>query len=273
LQTLLVPLRDGEAQVALEPGTYHLRTTLPNGDRLSDTVQIIEQEARQSIALQLPYNAPNEDSGWAYVLAEPQRRASRQASLTSKPSSFKLGRSRVSPQPNRQTPLEAFMTIGGSAVFGREVAERHVVPPVDPGDARLWNETQNGWQPQSSSQWLLRPQPFANDPNALVQWQGRVECSQRLWLELPHPGHASKFALIPPSQFGEHTRILLKNDQIDLSNADPINIIVETGGEASGVLLAYLHQGEIEAARAVGGALIDHAQSLLFNKLTDFTGR
>ena len=266
LMTALVPLRDGAASLALEPGTYHLRATLPNGERLSETVEITNQQAQQTITLQAAYNAPNETSGWAYVLAEPRRNMSRQADLIMKPSSISLGRGRLS-------DMAKFSGSDGAKVIADGGGERLIaLESSDPGtgDARLWIEKSDGWIPSETSGWDIQPRPF-NDPNALVQWQGNVAPAERLWLEVLHPGHASKFALLSPSPADQQTRVLLKLDQIDHLDADPINIILESGNETASVLLAYMHRGDTQAAQAVGAPLLEQAQSLLQGKFSDFT--
>ncbi|MEK7951736.1 hypothetical protein [Luteolibacter soli] len=272
--TALVPLRGGTRSLDLDPGTYHLRATLPNGDSISETVEVTATASQQTITLHAPYSAPNENSGWAYLLNETRREVSRQADLLTDAAhqikSVAVGRAKdfASDSRNLSDPKDK---IGAYIIRGKSLTLDHSNKNIPP-DVIFWKEDKGTWTRDPATDWDQHPHPY-NDPDALVRWKGPVPVTTRLWLQLENHrgGTFSKFALLCPSRTGEPTRILLQLDAIDARDTDPINIIQETGSEAAAVLLAYLHRGDNESARAVGTDLTSRARQLIQGKFDDFT--
>lgn len=234
----LVPLRDGHDEISLPPDLYALRATLPNGTLVTQTVDLRKaaEGAQIPVVFDLEEEAPNEDSGWAYLLGRSQR--------------------------NLKRAITQERRVGGALGFARPKLQGPIIV--------FWQEKTDRWEQQTDRGWNGMSHPF-RDPKAVLRLTGRVNPAERVWLEIRHRVQASKFVLLPPSGEELTTRVLIVRDPPEVDDGDPWNVVVETGGEAASVLLAYLQNGNFEAAQQVSEDFLPKARELMLRKFHDFT--
>jgi len=240
--TVLVPLREGQGSIALEPGSYLLRTTLPSGRYLSETIEVHEgSDAHATLSAE---SSPAHPAGVLPWTVRPSESFALPAAMKS-----------------RYLKME-----GRRSGMGMPISDWSKTSIT----ARFWEESEAGWKPWSSPASVLVDDLFQAD-GVLTLWSGNTTVEDRIWMELLFPEKSSKLTLLPPSSEEGGARVQIQLVKASDKEADPYHLIVENGNESASVLLAYMHAGNGRAASAVGGYLLDSARELLAGKFNDYT--
>jgi hypothetical protein len=227
--------------VSVQPGTYLVRAHLPSGELVTAQTSVAENETKD-VNLTPVNLSPRETLAWAYYL---------------KPAPW-IGQP-APPEPKFEPSI--FQSVMS-------------VPYIPPPEIKFWIHKQvGGWKelpvdPAGPNQQRISvkfdPSVQQADPRALMGMTVHSDDPARndpgqLWLQI-RQRNISQFVALPP---GQNMRVLILDDE-------PTALcMVDSENPRAEALLGYLMSGDYGAARDVGEDVVQHAEKLLEDKISD----
>jgi hypothetical protein len=223
------------ALFSLEPGSYLVRAFLPSGEVVSRQARVAPQ--RETVVSILPAKpSPREHLTWAYILKNVPSGGRAVSSIS--------GKSHIdTPQESRSERQDIKMIIWSHAASSRSSWQR-----VNDGLSLDYGVAQS-------------------DPNALAEVSVDVPPGQ-YWLEVRGGGFPARFVALAPNP-SRQTHVLVVADDRSEPAFDPVDVLISLGNRRAEAVLSCLSLGSLEQASRLGESLVDQAENMLKQKVTD----